>query len=71
MTEPLITPELVRLGVTVTGDKHAVIAEMADVIASAGRADREGLREAFEKREAQFATECPAGLPSPTAAQRQ
>ena len=29
MTEPLITPELVRLGVTVTGDKHAVIAEMA------------------------------------------
>lgn len=65
MTEPLITPELVRLGVTVTGDKHAVIAEMADVIASAGRADREGLREAFEKREAQFATGMPGGIAIP------
>ena len=25
MSEPLITPDLVRLGVEVTGDKHAVI----------------------------------------------
>ena len=65
MTEPLITPELVRLGATVRGDKHAVIAEMANVIAATGRAERDGLREAFEKREAQFATGMPGGIAIP------
>ena len=65
MTEPLITPELVRLGVTVTGDKHAVIAEMATLIAASGRADRAGLLDAFEKREAQFTTGMPGGIAIP------
>ncbi len=65
MTEPLITPELVRLGVAVTGDKHAAIAEMATLIAASGRADRAGLLDAFEQREAQFTTGMPGGIAIP------
>lgn len=65
MSEPLITPDLVRLGVEVTGDKHAVIAAMADLVASTGRADRTGLQQAFEDREAQFATGMPGGIAIP------
>ena len=65
MSEPLITPDLVRLGVEVTGDKHAVIAAMADLVASTGRADRAGLQQAFEDREAQFATGMPGGIAIP------
>lgn len=65
MSEPLITPDLVRLGVQVTGDKHAVIAQMAELVASTGRADRAGLQQAFEDREAQFATGMPGGIAIP------
>ncbi len=38
MVEQLITPELVRLHVTIDGDKHDVIREMATLIAASGRA---------------------------------
>ncbi|MDN6794460.1 MAG: fructose-specific PTS transporter subunit EIIC [Propionibacterium sp.] len=65
MSEPLIIPDLVRLGVEVTGDKHAVIAAMADLVAASGRADRNGLLQAFEDREAQFATGMPGGIAIP------
>lgn len=65
MSDPLITPQLVRLGVSVDGDKHAVIEAMADLVAASGRADRERLREAFEARETQFATGMPGGIAIP------
>lgn len=65
MSDALITPQLVRLGVEVDGDKHAVIEAMADLVAASGRADREGLRDAFEAREAQFATGMPGGIAIP------
>ncbi|MDN5963360.1 MAG: PTS sugar transporter subunit IIA, partial [Actinomyces sp.] len=65
MSEPLIIPDLVRLGVEITGDKHAVIAAMADLVAASGRADRDGLLQAFEDREAQFATGMPGGIAIP------
>lgn len=65
MSEPLITPDLVRLGVDIEGDKHAVIAAMATLIASTGRAEREGLLDGFEKREAQFPTGMPGGIAIP------
>ena len=42
MSNDMMTPDLVRLGVTVDGDKHAVIAKMAEVIASTGRAEKAG-----------------------------
>ena len=35
MSNDMMTPELVRLGVTIDGDKHAAIAKMAEVIAAA------------------------------------
>mgnify|MGYP001248676053 CR=1 FL=1 len=65
MSTPLITPDLVRLDVDVEGDKHAVIAAMATLIAATGRAEREGLLDGFEKREAQFATGMPGGIAIP------
>ena len=65
MSTPLITPDLVRLGVDVPGDKHAVIAQMAQVVAATGRADQAGLQQAFEDREAQFATGMPGGIAIP------
>ncbi|MDF1486796.1 PTS fructose transporter subunit IIABC [Tessaracoccus caeni] len=65
MTTPLITPDLVRLGVEVDGDKHAVIAAMATLIAGTGRAERDGLLDGFEKREAQFPTGMPGGIAIP------
>lgn len=65
MSDNLITPELVRLGVSITGDKHAVIEAMADLISASGRAGRDGLRDAFEAREAQFATGMPGGIAIP------
>lgn len=65
MEQPLINPDLVRLDVTVSGDKHAVIAEMAQVIAATGRAEEAGLQAAMEEREAQFATGMPGGIAIP------
>lgn len=65
MSDQLITPDLVRLNVTVDGDKHAVIAQMAQLVASTGRAEEEGLREAMEAREAQFPTGMPGGIAIP------
>ncbi len=65
MSPSLIIPELVELDVDVSGDKHAVIAAMADLVASTGRADRDGLLAAFEAREAQFATGMPGGIAIP------
>lgn len=65
MSEQLITPDLVRLDVTVDGDKHAVIAQMAQVVAETGRAQEDGLVAAMEAREAQFPTGMPGGIAIP------
>lgn len=65
MSDNLITPELVRLDVTVDGDKHAVIAQMARLVAGTGRAEEEGLQAAMEAREAQFPTGMPGGIAIP------
>ncbi len=65
MSEPLITPDLVALDVTVEGDKHAVIAAMAQLVAGTGRASEAGLREAMEAREEQFPTGMPGGIAIP------
>ena len=65
MSNDMMTPELVRLGVTVDGDKHAVIAKMAEVIAETGRAEKAGLEQAMLNREAQFATGMPGGIAIP------
>lgn len=63
--EPLITPDLVRLDVTVDGDKRAAIAQMARIIAATGRAEEDGLQAAMEAREAQFPTGMPGGIAIP------
>lgn len=65
MSDQLITPDLVRLDVTVDGDKHAVIAKMAELVASTGRAEEAGLQAAMEAREAQFPTGMPGGIAIP------
>ena len=65
MSNDMMTPELVRLGVTVDGDKHAVIAKMAEVIAATGRAEKAGLEQAMLNREAQFATGMQGGIAIP------
>ncbi len=65
MSNDMMTPELVRLGVTIDGGKHAVIAKMAEVIAATGRAEKAGLEEAMLDREAKFATGMPGGIAIP------
>ncbi|GAB2533459.1 PTS fructose transporter subunit IIABC [Brachybacterium huguangmaarense] len=65
MSEPLMTPDLVRLDVTPPGDKLAVIGLMADVIAATGRAERDGLEAGLLKREESFATGMPGGFAIP------
>ncbi|MFC0672937.1 PTS fructose transporter subunit IIABC [Brachybacterium hainanense] len=65
MSSPLMTPDLVRLGVDPPGDKLAVIGLMADVIAAAGRAERDGLEKGLLKREESFATGMPGGFAIP------
>src|SRR5699024_5298626 len=65
MSAPLITSELVRLDVDPPGDKHAVIALMADLIAATGRAERDGLEAGLLKREESFATGMPGGFAIP------
>ncbi len=65
MNDQLITPDLVRLDVEVAGDKHAVIAAMAGLIASTGRAEEAGLQGAMEARESQFPTGMPGGIAIP------
>jgi PTS system fructose-specific IIC component len=65
MSEHLMTPDLVRIGVTISGDKYAVIDAMADVIARTGRADKAGLVDAMTQREHAFATGMPGGIAIP------
>ena len=65
MSTPLMTPDLVRLEVDPPGDKHAVIAMMADLISATGRADRDGLEAGLLKREESFATGMPGGFAIP------
>lgn len=65
MSDPLMTPALVRLDVPPPGDKSAVIALMADVISATGRADRDGLEEGLLAREKSFATGMPGGFAIP------
>ncbi|MFT0846200.1 fructose-specific PTS transporter subunit EIIC [Actinomycetaceae bacterium L2_0104] len=65
MSNDMMTPELVRLGVAIDGDKHAVIAQMAEVIAATGRAEKAGLEAAMLDREAKFATGMPGGIAIP------
>ncbi|WP_099332147.1 PTS fructose transporter subunit IIABC [Actinomyces minihominis] len=65
MEDQLIIPDLVRLDVSVSGDKHDVIAKMASVIAATGRAEEAGLKQAMEDREAQFPTGMPGGIAIP------
>ena len=65
MSNDMMTPELVRLGVAIDGDKHAVIAKMAEVIAATGRAEKAGLEAAMLDREAKFATGMPGGIAIP------
>ncbi|MGO1593180.1 MAG: PTS fructose transporter subunit IIABC [Ancrocorticia sp.] len=61
----MITAELVRLGVEPPGDKLATIGMMADVIASTGRAEKDGLEAAMLDRESKFATGMPGGIAIP------
>ena len=65
MSDPLITPDLVRLEVDPPGDKHAVIGLMADLISATGRADRDGLEAGLLAREESFATGMPGGFAIP------
>ena len=65
MSAPLMSPELVRLDVAPPGDKHAVIALMADLVAETGRAERDGLEAGLLKREESFATGMPGGFAIP------
>ncbi|MEE1652044.1 fructose-specific PTS transporter subunit EIIC [Brachybacterium sp. J144] len=65
MSAPLITPELVRLDVPPPGDKRAVIALLADLIASTGRSERHGLEAGLLAREESFATGMPGGFAIP------
>ena len=60
-----MSPELVRLDVAPPGDKHAVIALMADLVAETGRAERDGLEAGLLKREESFATGMPGGFAIP------
>ncbi|MDO5662645.1 MAG: fructose-specific PTS transporter subunit EIIC [Brachybacterium sp.] len=65
MSEKLMTPDLVRLGVPAPADKSGVIALMADLIAGSGRAERDGLEAGLLKREESFATGMPGGFAIP------
>lgn len=65
----LIVPDLVRLDVPVGPDKKDVIEYLADVVASAGRADTpEGLAADALAREATAPPASPGASPSRTAA---
>lgn len=61
----LITADLVRLDVAPAGDKLAVIGQMADLIASTGRSERDGLEAGLLAREESFATGMPGGFAIP------
>ena len=65
MTGQLITPEMVKLNVTIDGDKYTVIKDMAALIAATGRADEAGLDAAFNAREEQMPTGFPGGIAIP------
>lgn len=65
MADQLITPEMVRLNVSIDGDKYTVIKEIASLIAATGRADEAGLDAAFNAREEQMPTGFPGGIAIP------
>src|SRR5919107_6169957 len=63
---PMITPELVRLDVSLGSDKHEVIRALADQVAGAGRtSDPDGLARDALAREATSATGLPGGIAIP------
>ena len=71
MTLPIINTDLVLLDVDAGADKEAVIGQLVNRLADAGRTtDSEGLIAAAMAREAQSATGLPAALPFRTAGRR-
>lgn len=65
MSAPLITPDLVALDRDLGSTKDAVIASMARLIGSAGRADAEGLARDALARESESPTGMPGGFAIP------
>ena len=64
--QPIISPELVRLDVSLGDDKTAVIRGLADIVAAAGRtADAAGLADDALAREATSPTGLPGGIAIP------
>ena len=65
-TEAMITPELIRLDVSLGADKTEVIRALAGVVAEAGRTtDPDGLAADAMAREATSATGLPGGIAIP------
>src|SRR5215213_11757186 len=63
---PMITPELVRLDVSLGSDKHEVIRALAAQVAQAGRTSNpDGLAQDALAREATSATGLPGGIAIP------
>ncbi len=66
MTEPMISPPLVRLDAALGSDKEAVIRALAGIVRDAGRTDdAEGLAADALAREATSATGLPGGIAIP------
>lgn len=64
--QPIISPELVRLDVSLGDDKTAVIRGLSDIVADAGRtADASGLADDALAREATSPTGLPGGIAIP------
>ena len=64
--QPIISPELVRLDVSLGDDKTTVIRGLADIVATAGRtADASGLADDALAREATSPTGLPGGIAIP------
>ncbi|MGZ5417632.1 MAG: PTS fructose transporter subunit IIABC [Nocardioides sp.] len=64
--QPIISPELVRLDVSLGDDKTAVIRGLADIVAASGRtADAAGLADDALAREATSPTGLPGGIAIP------
>ena len=71
MTLPIINTDLVLLDVDAGADKEAVIGQLVNRLADAGRTtDSEGLIAAAMAREAQSATGLPGGIAIRTAGRR-
>jgi fructose PTS system EIIBC or EIIC component len=64
--QPIISPELVRLDVSLGDDKTAVIRGLSDIVADAGRtANASGLADDALAREATSPTGLPGGIAIP------